>query len=125
MAAIADIVLNDSVPAARTFKPSWKDGLLARWQEETPATVDLYPTITVGMRAPKPGVTRKITLKVIVPYETTVDSVTVREANSCFIDFLIPESADATDVDDLRSYVSEAVENAVILDVIDEGKFPY
>lgn len=125
MAEIANIALNDSVPASRTFEPSGKDGYLAFWQEETPASASLYPKLSVSMRAPRANQPRKVTVKVTVPQEVTVNSVTTIEAASAFMDFVISENVSATTIADLLSYASEVIENAIISDTISNGKFPY
>lgn len=126
MAEIADIVLNDSVPAARTFVPSYKSGLLVGFQEETPVTPSLFPKITVGMRAEKAGTNRKVTIKIVVPYLAGGPGPDDPDiAATAFIDLVVPTEVAAATISDLRAYASDLLLNSIIAEITDTGKFPY
>lgn len=127
MAQTADIVLNDGAetPVARTFKPTTKVGLLIGYGSDSESRPALYPTISLGMRAPKPGVNRKVTLRVAVPYDVTENSVTRVESVTGFLDIIVPSSASTLHVDHLMAYIAGVIGEAQVTDAVAEGRFPY
>jgi len=125
MAETANIALNDSAPAARTFKPTWRDGLLANWSEQTLSTAALYPTLSIGMRAPKASQPRKVTIKLVVPVEVVSGDLTTYESVSVFMDVIVSQNASATNIADALAYLADIPGNAIIDDVITYGNFPY
>jgi hypothetical protein len=120
----ANFDLNDSSAVATTFTAKMKDGLIATWYDKSVAVPSLRPTISCGMRPAKGSSPRKVTVKVILPYTHTVDSVTYTGETSAFLDVIVPEHADATNVQDLLAFVSGAVLQAQISGVVEDGEFP-
>lgn len=122
---IADISLVNASAVAKTFVPTVKDGLLATYVNREGSRPAVYPNVSVGMRAPKAGVSRKATLKVALPYDVTAGSTTTTESATVFIDVVIPESAAAANVQDILAFASGLLVNAQIKDVCVNGAFPY
>jgi len=126
MAAIAPIVMNDSLAVARTFTPAYQKGLLVGWQEESLPTYNLFPKLTIGMRdSVGSSSNRKVTFKIVVPYNVTVDGVTTTKNVSYFVESVAPADAPSIALIDARTYLYYAFNNAVIIDTFDTGKFPY
>lgn len=122
---IADISLENSSAVAKTFVPTVKNGLLALYVNREGSRPAIFPNLTVGMRAPKAGVSRKATLKVALPYDVTEGSTTVTESVTVFIDVVVPESAAAATVQDILAFASGLLVDAQIEDVCVNGAFPY
>lgn len=122
---IADISLANASAVAKTFVPTIKNGLLATYVNREGSRPAVYPTLSVGMRAPKAGVSRKVTMKVALPYDVLVGSTTSTESVTVFIDVVAPESASAAHVQDVLAYASGLLVNAQIKDVCVNGAFPY
>lgn len=125
MAQLANIVLNDKTPTARTFKPAMQNGLLVELIADYAASPSLHPRLTMGMRAPKSGTSRKVTLKVSVPYEVTSPAGSVIEYDTAFIDMIIGPNSSVDSAKDLRAFTSNALLNAIVIDAIDNGMFPF
>lgn len=125
MAELANIVLGDKTPTSRTFKPSLKDGLLCALIADYAASPQLHPTLSIGMRAPKSGQSRKVTLKVSVPFAVVTGDITAYEYNTAFIDFVISPNSTVAAVQDLEAFASNAIINAIIKDAVENGMFPY
>jgi len=120
----ANFNLNDSSAAATTFTAMMKDGLLATWKDKSEETPALRPTITCGMRPAKGSSPRKVTVKVILPFTHTLDGVTHTSQTSAFLDVVVPEYADATNVADLLAFVSGVVLENQISGSATDGEFP-
>jgi hypothetical protein len=125
MAELATIALNDATPTSQDFNPSMKDGLLAVLREDSGSDPALYPSISLGMRAPKAGVNRKVTGRILVPYETTTNDITTVEQVSLFIDCVVPETASTGTVADAMAFGSDLLTNAIVEDAMQNGNFPY
>lgn len=125
MASIANIVLNDSTPVARTFEPHVKDGLVASWRSSHTARPALYPSISVGMRPEKGEVSRKVTIKVSVPFDVVVGSLTQVRQVSAFIEMIVPTEASLTQIRDAVAFSGGAIINAIIKDTVELGNFPH
>jgi len=128
MSQIGNVVLNDKVDAAITYTPSVKDSLLVKYTDSTTSVTRpaLANTVSVGMRSPKSGVSRKVTLKVVMPYDSTgLNGVVKTEALTAFIDFVIPETATGDDIENLCYFASGACLEAQFTDAIKNGNFPY
>lgn len=125
MAALANIVLGDKTPTNRTFKPAIKNGLLVELIADYAASPALHPRLSIGMRAPKAGQSRKVTLKISVPYEVVTDDATTIEYDTAFIDLIAGPNSSVGSMQDLRAFASNALLNAIISDSTDSGMFPY
>lgn len=125
MAIIANIALNNSAAASKTFVPTIKDGLLAVFHNREGDRPAVYPYLSMGMRTPKAGVSRKATLRVVLPYDVTDGDTTRVEQVTCFIDVIVPESASTTAIEDVLSFASGLLANAIVEDVCVNGAFPY
>ena len=79
------------------------------------------------MRKPKAGQNHKAQMKFVKPYEAANTVTGLSEIKQCtaFVDFVLPDSASATDKADMRNFVLTALSNAIIVDVVDNGAFPY
>jgi len=122
---IADITLDNSSAVAKTFVPTVKDGLLATYVNREGSRPAVFSNLSIGLRPAKSGVSRKVTLKVALPYDTTVGSTTTTEAVTAFIDVVVPASASTASVEDILSYASGLLINAQVEDVCVNGAFPY
>lgn len=122
---IANISLNNSAAVAKSFIPTIKNGLLAVYMSREGARPALFPNLTIGLRQSKQGVSRKVTVKVTLPYDVTVGSTVTTESVTAFVDIVIPDSAIALNVDDLLSYASDALRDAQVKDTCVNGAFPY
>lgn len=122
---IADISLANASAVAKTFVPTVKDGLLATYVNREGSRPAVYPNLSVGMRAPKAGVSRKATLKVALPYDVIAGSTTTSEAVTVFVDIVVPQSASAANVQDILAFASGLLVNAQVEDVCVNGAFPY
>lgn len=120
----ANFDLTDSSAATATFTAMTNEGLLCTWKDKSAAVPSLRPVVTCGMRKAKGSTPRKVTVKVILPYTHTLDSVEYRGETSAFIDFIVPETADATDVADLLAFVGGAIGQAQISSAVSDGEFP-
>lgn len=125
MAALANLVIGDKTPTNRTFKPQYMNGLLASLIADYASKPALHPKITLGMRVPKPGVNRKVTIKIVVPYEVVDGDVTTIEEDTYFIEHVTPETAPVAAVQDSRAFAAGVLLNAIVLDALDNGNFPY
>ncbi len=122
---IANMSLENSSAVAKTFVPTVKDGLLATYVNREGSRPAVFPNLSVGMRAPKAGVSRKVTLKVALPYDVTVGSVVSTESVTAFVDIIVPESASAANVQDILAFASGLLVNTQVEDVCVNGAFPY
>lgn len=122
---IADISLENSGAVAKTFVPTVKDGLLATYVNREGSRPAVYPNLSIGMRAPKAGVSRKATLKVALPYDVIAGATTTSEAVTVFVDIVVPQSASAANVQDILAFASGLLVNAQVEDVCVNGAFPY
>lgn len=120
----ANFNLNDSSATPVTFTARMKDGLLATWYDKTGPIEALRPTITSSMRPAKGSSPRKTTVKVVLPFTHTIDSVEYTGYTSAFIDIIVPEHADVTDVSNLLAFVSGAVLENQIAGSAKDGEFP-
>lgn len=123
---IANITMNNGLAVATTFNPMMKDGLLVTYANTTPPKSSLYPVLTASMRPAKGDVSRKVTLKVMVPYESTALNGTVSvEAVTAFIELVIPSSAPTTAKDDIIAFASGYIKESQVVDAVKNGAFPY
>lgn len=120
----ADITVPDGAAASQTFTAMFKDGLLATWKNKAASNPSLRQTVTQGMRVAKGSVPRRVTLKVIVPFVYTVDSLDKVGETTAFIDFVVPEHAATADVENLLAYVEGVIGNAQISTCVKDGEFP-
>jgi len=120
----ANFDLTDSSAATVTFTAMTNEGLLCTWKDKSAVLPSLRPVVTCGMRKAKGSTPRKVTVKVILPYTHTVDSVEYKGETSAFIDFIVPETADATDVADLLAFVGGAISEGQLSAAIKDGEFP-
>lgn len=125
MAELANIVLGDKTPTNRTFKPAYKNGLLTELIADYASSPALHPRLSIGMRAPKLGVNRKVTLKISVPYEVVVDDATTIEYDTVFMDFVIGPNSSVGSVQDLLAFSSNSLLDAIVEDTIVNGMYPY
>lgn len=124
MAAIQSLVLNDSVPAARTFLPAQKDGLDLKYVEDGSGAAELDPSVQIVMRKPQNGVNRKVSFKVEVPYEVTSNGITTTAFVQFAGDVIVPSTAPDVAIDDSVAYVIDLLGEAQFTDAVN-GFFPY
>jgi len=126
MAEAANIVLNDSVPTARTFVPSYAVGLVRFFKYAVTGEITaLHPKLSLGLRTPKPGLAQKVTMKVTMPYEVTIGTETSVSKIEYIIDVVIPEDAPTLAKADALAFAKNALSNAIVVDLLDNGNFPY
>lgn len=116
MPTAADIVLNDSVPAAHTFEPQSitpESSILVDRDSVTPAG---FKSLHLGLSPARPGrPTTRSKVRVNMPIETTENGVTTvaytlrHDGNT-----VIPEQATAQQRADFAALVENAYANSVI-----------
>jgi hypothetical protein len=123
---IADITLNDGSAVAQTFKPTQKNNLLVEYKDFTGSYSGMYTSLSCAMRPAKGDVARKVTIKVVLPYEYNDSDGNTKSNNiTCFTDIVVPSTASASEIDDLIAFASGAIEEAQFTDAIKNGAFPY
>jgi len=104
MAAFADLVLADSVPANRTFAPFAIDSNgVARWFEAN-SIMDARLGLTGSITLPsKGGNVARVRYKLNIPVmDTVVTTLKVGDV-ICNVEYIIPKRASATNRTDIRS----------------------
>lgn len=130
MAAIAALVINDSVPTARSFIPIGGGFNPVVYEYRASALRSLNPKVSIGMRDPirrkgELGVFRQ-TVKVDLPVADTVDTTKVAHTLSAKVELLIPENASALDKKNLIAYVANALGLSVVkTDLVENQELPY
>lgn len=111
------------------FLPNLKDGLLAIWKNRVGYRPEVYDMLSLGMRKPKVGQSRKVSLKVAIPYDSAVqgpDGSPVRtSAASAFVDMVIPTDCTVEKATELRTTLASFIGDAIVADTVDNGAFPY
>jgi hypothetical protein len=125
MAEIATLSLADRNPTDRDFIPSSKDGLIVTWRYAVGSTPALYPTLTLSARPYKAGVNRKVTAKLVVPEEVTIDGESVIKSAFMSADFVVPEEITTTTTQDLIAYVADLFTQTIFTDAVVLGNNPY
>lgn len=125
MAQIATMTLADASAVSHTFTPMYSNGLSVTYTDLSGSSAALCNTIGMQMRQPKAGVARKVTLRVAVPFEETADDITTVNNCSAFVDIVVPATATEGTIEDLRSFLVNALAEAQFTDAVDDGAFPY
>lgn len=124
MAELANIVVNNG-SSDITFTPTIKDGLNVILSASA-NSVALAPRLQILGNTLKAGSNRKMTLRHVLPYEASDlnGNKSVKNIISK-IEFSIPQDASVTYISQLRNMLSHFLENAIVLDAIDNGNLPY
>lgn len=125
MAAIVKLVLNDGTSDV-TFNPASKSGNMVTWVSAA-TSVALQPRIVSDAKNLSSSATnRKVKYTVALPFvDTSVNDVRSYKTGYVNIDFNLPRVMTSADVKKIRMWLSNLMENAVILDQIDNGSNPY
>ncbi len=126
MSQITDITLNDSVPTARTFAATFKDGLECKWSYNNGSSLSERPFAVMKMRQQdnNRNLDRKVSIQVVHPYTETVDSVDKIRYASARIEFILPESAAALTVADVLAFTQDILTETLVSETINDGNFP-
>lgn len=118
----ANILLNDSVPAAHTFEP-------VSILPERSLLVDRDSTTSAGQKTLQAGLsiarsnrpTNRVNIRLSMPTETTVDSVTTVAYTARFnADVVLPEQMTATERADFAAFIKNAFADSVIAGYIED-----
>lgn len=118
------ITITDSAAASITLTPTFKDGLLASYNNRA-ASPGLQTELTLSMRKPKANVNDKITMKIEIPYAVTSGDMTSIESATAFVDFVIPERASVLVRKNLVAAVKTSIAHAIVSDLLENNGFPY
>lgn len=135
MAAIANLVLVDSVAANRTFTPlSVKAGELDSWQETATGIRVGFPIATIGARAPgKQSQTSKVQIKLVIPtLEVTAGSTgsgyqaAPKVAYNCIanVELVMHERSTLLERRNLLAMIKSFVGNAVVTTAVETFDLP-
>jgi len=134
MAALANIALNDSVPAAHTFEPAEnKPGLITYHDRSGGVTVG-YPSLSLGSRLPtNSNRNHKATVRVRIPVlETSATAAsgftpgpTLSYSLMANVDFVIPDRSTALEKANLLAYVANALDSTPVGDLVTDAALPY
>lgn len=121
MPAIANIVVNDAVPAAHTFAPVTTDGGLARLANRNSTTPQGFETMVVEVKAPTNSQgAHRVRIGIGDPVEVTVSGVTsVDHLSSAEVTFNISQKATLQERKDLLKLMANTLANASIVTVIE------
>lgn len=122
---IASMSLTNGSAEAVQLDPKHKNGFLVTYADLTQAKASDAIQVSLGMRPAKANVSRKVTVKVAVPYTVTEDDSTSTKTVTGFIDIVVPEDADTSIVADLLALMSGACLDPQVKDVAQKGAFPY
>lgn len=134
MPALANIVINDSVPVAKTFKPAKAVDGLALWEEKTsPYYIGFYK-ITMGVQRPKGNANVgnrniKIWIKTETPFlENTTNSTisginpapTVSYRPVAYTEYTLPERSAKIDRQNMNALHKNALAHAFWLALVED-----
>jgi hypothetical protein len=125
MAEITALTLTDSIPTARTFDVAHKSGFKARWIYDDGSVMALRPFSTMEMRPATNTVSRKTTQSITLPYEVTVNAVTVTKYASVHINAIIPSDCPTLVADNLIAYANDMSGLTSFADAATDEVFPY
>lgn len=116
MPTAADIVLNDSVPAAHTFEPQRISADRAILADRDSTTSAGFKVLNVGLSSARPGrPTDRVNFRLSMPIEQTIDSVTsVAYTARATLDVVLPEQMTALQRADFGALIENALANTVI-----------
>lgn len=123
MPAIGNIVINDgeTTPIAHTFTPTTTNGAVAKLNARNSTTIEGWETLVVDVKqAQKSGQAAQVRIGLGDPVEATVDGQTVVVRTSSFeLKFNSPITSTAQERKNMRLLAVNALQNAIILDCID------
>ena len=131
MTAVANIVLNDSVPAARTFEPMRVADTLVTYADKSPGVFLEYPQISLGNRLPTAAngnYKATVRIRLPVPVDNSLDpSLPPKLAYtlSANIDIVIPSQATTVEKFDLYWFLNNLVADQAVVDLVTDADLPY
>lgn len=123
MPAAANIVINDgeSTPVAHTFVPSKVSDLVATFFGPG-STLAGREKITVTRREATASVAGKVSIKIEIPTEKTVDGITVVDyVHAAYLEFVVASRGFKQNRKNARMLSANLLANAIIAAVIDDG----
>lgn len=123
-----NITLKDNLAASVILTPELKEGLRASYHTIKSGVVrSLWKTCAIVLRPGTVQAPRKVQVKHVIPYVVTTPGTGLESTKfaTAFVDYLIPEDAPDTTAAELRARVAASATDALIIDVIDNGAFPY
>jgi hypothetical protein len=122
MPTAADIVLNDSAPAAHTFEPQSITPDKAVHVDRDSTTSAGQKNLILGVSPARPSrPTNRVTVRLNMPVEYTVDGVVrVRDIARHSSDTVLPEAMTTTEREDFAAFIMNAYANAVVKGLVEE-----
>lgn len=122
MPTAANILLNDSVPAAHTFEPLSITPERSVLVDRDSTTSAGFKTLQAGLSPARPSrPTNRVNIRLSMPTEQTVDSVTtVAYTARLNVDCVLPEEMTATERADFAAFVKNALADTVINGYIED-----
>ena len=121
MPAIANISVNDAVPAAHVFAPVTTDGSLAKLANRNSTTPQGFETMVVEVKAPANSQgAHLVRIGLGDPVEVTVSGVvSVDHLSSSEVRFNISQKATLQERKDLLKMTANALANALIVQCVE------
>jgi hypothetical protein len=125
MAQLAQLVLNNGT-SDMTFTPASKDGNTIVWTASA-ASVQLQPRIVADAKSiTSASANRRVKYTFAVPFvDTSLNDTKSYETGYINVDVNVPKNTATSIVTQLRNIVISALENAILVDQIDNANNPY